>query len=191
MNVLKIIVSALLLFGCKSSTSSLEPKSFNSKTSKLFFDANIRGKYDNLISHFESVNGLEETETGWTVYPPLSALGQAENSITQEAFEFHRYLDVSSGLKDGRLVIRKIGEIQDALAVLEINLEFKTNNDADVFYQEIVNDFNVLQLDKEESTLENVQSTVYHDNDTSSVLVISVFSDKEDGLYSVTLRLVP
>jgi hypothetical protein len=190
MNIFKIIAFALLLVGCRSSTSSLN-SSFDAKASELFFNADIWSKYDKLVKYFEDVNNLNEVETGWTIYPPLSALRQEENNVIQKTFEFKRYLGLASGFKNGIMTVRKISQAQDALAVLEINLEFNSKRAEEKFYKEVITDLNALQLQEEESTMENVRSTVFRDRNTSSTIKISELTVEEGQLYYVTIRLIP
>lgn len=165
--------------------------SFDSKAGDLFFNANIKTNYDNLVDHFKTTSSLKEFEFGWTIYPPLSALGEGKDNIEKKGFEFHNYLDISSKLKSGILVIRKFSPTEESLAVLEITLQFELLEDAQNFYKAAIDKFNTLPIEKEQSPLENIHSTLIHDSESESFLKIEFFEDQPNELYAVTLRLIP
>ncbi len=164
--------------------------SFDSKASDLFFNASIKTKYDNLVDYFKTTSSLKEFELGWTLYPPLSALGQDTGNIDKKGFEFHTYLDISSKLKSGILIVRKFSPTNESLAVLEITLKFGLLEDAQKFYKTAIDKFNTLPKENEKSPLENIHSTLIHDSESESVLKIELFEDQPSELYAVTLRLV-
>ena len=190
MSTLKIIVFVLFLLGCNFSKTSIESRSFDSKVSDLFFNANIKTKYDNLVEYFKTISNLKEFEGGWTLYPPLSALGEEDKIIEKKFFEFHTYLDISSELKSGFLEVRRFSPTKESLAVLEINLEFKLLESAKHFYKKVIEKFNTFRIEGEKSPLETFHFTVIHDSQSESVLNISVFETQPGDLYAVTLRLI-
>jgi hypothetical protein len=190
MKYFKFIVISLLVLACNISKEPTELDPFNSKVKELFFGADVKSKYDDLVSYFVKNGSLKSVESGWTIYPPLSALREEKNSIDQKSFEFHDFLNLSSQLKIGTLNIRRLSPTKDALAILDVNLQFNTLVDAENFYNRLNTEFNQLPLISEESTFHHLRSNIIHDDQGDSVLKIDLFKDDTDKLFTITLRLV-
>ncbi len=186
----KFIVLSLLVFACDISKESTELNPFTSKVKELFFNADFKSEYDDLVRYFGNINSLKSVETGWTIYPPLSALREEKNNIVQKTFEFHDYLNLSSQLKIGTLNIRRLSSTKDARAILEVTLQFKTLMDAENSYKNFNAEFNRLHLPSEEFEFDYPRSNIFHDDRSDTILKIELFNDKTSKLFAVTLRLI-
>ena len=190
MNNFKAIGFILFLLGCNSPGASINSNSFYHKAGELFFKADVKGEYDELVRFFNNVEALEEFESGWTLYPPLSALGQQHSDRETKNFEFNTYLNIGDQLEGGRLSVERIKSAKEVGPILEIVLEFKTIEDAEAFYKRVFSDFNTFQIIHEKPYSENTSWAVIRDIGSESVLRVGLFTDNSSKFYATTLRLI-
>lgn len=165
--------------------------SFDLTLKELFFNADLKASYEQLVAYFRENNILKEINSGWTIYPPLSALAEKENHFEQTTFEFNNYPHLSRQLKAGILHIRKLNPSKDARAITEINLAFNISADAENFYNRLIADFSQFAVTRETVELEGtIRLAFIRDTPGAQVIKIELLKDKEYNIYSVTIRYI-
>jgi hypothetical protein len=126
--------SYIILICLVTSSNNSHGQSFDSLTSKVFFNIDIEKRNKILVSEFDAKPELTAVKlTGWTMYPPTDVKG---NLIPFFIYSFSQHPYFSPGIKKGRLILFTNKDSVQVIG-MSLSISFDSKTAFDTTYQDI------------------------------------------------------
>ena len=125
----RTLIFALILMSVLSNKTYSQ--NFETLTSRIFFDTDLKNVDTSLISYFKSKPGVTlNKDTGWSAYPP----SDSPTFFFTLSFSSHPYFP--SGFKTGSIIVQ-INTGSEKVSGMSLSLSYKSKTTFDSTYQSI------------------------------------------------------